>query len=185
MIFDNGSRKKLVIQQSAPSIPYKDSTYGYEPIDESGQLLINVGNSFKHTYPEKFDSSPGPGAYEIANDYLKRKNKDPTVRFDKDSSRRSNLEITNTATAVGPGSYNLDRDFGSRNVSNLGHAAFASGQKQVEMTPIEKDLLLKKISKLGALPHFTDRQRSKMLRQDSEGMGPPASLELYSTREAV
>lgn len=47
MVIDNGSRKRLVIQQSAPSIPYKDSTYGYEPIDDSGQLLINVGNSFK------------------------------------------------------------------------------------------------------------------------------------------
>lgn len=53
------------------------------------------------------------------------------------------------------------------------------------MTPIEKDLLLQKISKLGALPHFTDKQRSKMLRQNSERRGPPASLELYANREAV
>ena len=89
MVFDGASRKKLVIQQSAPSIPYKDSTYGYEPIDESGQLLINVGNSFKQTYPERFEASPGPGAYEIDNGYLQRKNKDPTVRFDRDTSKRS------------------------------------------------------------------------------------------------
>ena len=130
MIFDTGSRKKLVIQQSAPSIPYKDSTYGYEPIDESGQLLVNVGNSFKHTYPEKFDSSPGPGAYEIASDLLKHKNKDPTVRFDKDASRRSNIQPVKMATVVGPGSYNLDKPLvGAKNVSNLGHAAFASGPK--------------------------------------------------------
>lgn len=53
------------------------------------------------------------------------------------------------------------------------------------MTPIEKDLLLKKISKLGALPHFTDSQRTKMLRQKSERIDPPTSLELYSNREAV
>lgn len=127
LIFDGGSRKKLVIQQSAPSIPYKDSTYGYEPIDESGQLLINVGNSFKHTYPERFDSSPGPGAYDIGNDYLKRKNKDPTVPFNRDQSKRSNIQ-NKSAAAVGPGSYNLDKHQSiSRNLSNLGHSAFASG----------------------------------------------------------
>ena len=50
------------------------------------------------------------------------------------------------------------------------------------MTPIEKDLLLKKISKLGALPHFTDRYRSQMLRENSS---PPGNMELYSNREAV
>lgn len=66
---------------------------------------------------------------------------------------------------IGPGSYNLDKTKPfSRNVSNLGHSAFASGLKQVDMTPIEKELLLKKISKLGALPHFTDTQRAKLLR---------------------
>ena len=147
--------------------------------------MINVGNSFKHTYPERFDSSPGPGAYEIANDYLKRKNKDPTVPFDRDQSKRTAIKHF-SAAVVGPGSYNLDKYKSiSRNVSNLGHSAFASGQKQVEMTPIEKDLLLKKISKLGALPQFTDSQRSKMLRQNSERIDPPTSLELYSNREAV
>jgi len=40
-------QNKLVIQSNPPSIPYKDSAFGYEPIDESGKLLINVGNSFK------------------------------------------------------------------------------------------------------------------------------------------
>lgn len=128
MVIDNGSRKRLVIQQSAPSIPYKDSTYGYEPIDDSGQLLINVGNSFKQTYPEKFDSSPGPGAYEVANEYLKHKNKNPTVRFDRDTSKRSELQRPGPASFVGPGSYNAGKPLGKlANVSSLGHAAFASG----------------------------------------------------------
>ena len=49
------SPNKLVIQQNAPSIPYKDSTFGYEPLDESGKFLINVGNSFKESYQKEFD----------------------------------------------------------------------------------------------------------------------------------
>ena len=60
----------LVIQQNAPSIPYKDSSYGYEPLDESGSLLINVGNSFKKSFKNILDSTPGPGAYDIAKSFM-------------------------------------------------------------------------------------------------------------------
>ena len=49
------SANKLFVQQNAPSIPYKDSAFGYEPIDDTGKLLINVGNSFKATYQDQFD----------------------------------------------------------------------------------------------------------------------------------
>lgn len=45
-----------MIQQSAPSIPYRDSTYGYEPIDEQGKLLVNIGESFKHSLNHTQDS---------------------------------------------------------------------------------------------------------------------------------
>jgi hypothetical protein len=45
-------RNKLVIQQNAPSIPFKDSAFGYEPIDSQGRLLINVGTSFKQSYQD-------------------------------------------------------------------------------------------------------------------------------------
>lgn len=53
------------------------------------------------------------------------------------------------------------------------------------MTPVEKDLLLKKISRLGALPHFTDMHRSQLLRQNSQRLGPMPNMEQYSNREAV
>lgn len=53
--------------------------------------MINVGNSFKHTYPERFDSSPGPGAYDIAADTFKHKNKNPTIAYNRDHSKRTNI----------------------------------------------------------------------------------------------
>ena len=40
-------QNKLVVHQQAPSIPYKDSSYGYEMIDRGGKHLINVGSSYK------------------------------------------------------------------------------------------------------------------------------------------
>ena len=51
----------IVIQRHAPSIPYKDSSYGYEPIETNTNLLIDVGNSFKKTYKKQFEQTPGPG----------------------------------------------------------------------------------------------------------------------------
>jgi hypothetical protein len=65
-------QNKLVIQANPPSIPYKDSAFGYEPLDNSGRLLVNVGNSFKETYKDQYNSTPGPGTYETAMSYIKK-----------------------------------------------------------------------------------------------------------------
>jgi hypothetical protein len=42
-------KRKIVVQQNPPSIPYRDSAYGYEPMDKEGKLLINVGNTYRHS----------------------------------------------------------------------------------------------------------------------------------------
>lgn len=134
---EDQNRGKLVIQQNAPSIPYKDSTFGYEPLDESGKFLINVGNSFKESYQQQHNSTPGPGAYEIAQSYLtQKKNQSRVLRYDKDNSKRSQPERKALQPRVGPGSYSsnamligcasgLRQD--QSKISLLGHAAFASG----------------------------------------------------------
>ena len=99
----NVHQNKLVIQQNPPSIPYKDSSYGYEPIDDTGQLLINVGNSFKQTYKKQYDATPGPGAYDLAKKYLSN-NKSKVLSYKRDSTKRSNAA---NSQSLGPAHYNL------------------------------------------------------------------------------
>jgi hypothetical protein len=68
----NSFVNNLVIQRNAPSIPYKDSAYGYEPLDEAGKMLINVGDSFRKVYKQNEKLTPGPGAYELAKIYPRK-----------------------------------------------------------------------------------------------------------------
>jgi hypothetical protein len=69
----NSFVNNLVIQRNAPSIPYKDSAYGYEPLDEAGRMLINVGDSFRKVYKQNEKLTPGPGAYELAKMYPRKR----------------------------------------------------------------------------------------------------------------
>lgn len=62
---------QIIIQRNPPSIPYKDSAFGYEPLDSDCKMLINVGNTFRQNHSSQIDQSPGPGAYEIAKSYVK------------------------------------------------------------------------------------------------------------------
>lgn len=50
----------MVVQKTAPSIPFRDSSYGYTPIDEDGRLLMNIGDTLK----KKKYEVPGPGSYK-------------------------------------------------------------------------------------------------------------------------
>lgn len=102
-------QNKLVIAQGAPSIPYRDTSHGYEPIDQSGKHLISVGGSFKHNYLKYYDKTPGPGAYDIAKDYLKHKNSVKLISYNKDTSQRSDINIKSAANLIGPGQYNIEQ----------------------------------------------------------------------------
>lgn len=60
-----------MIQRNPPSIPYRDSAFGYEPLDRDCKMLINVGNTYRQYNKSQINNSPGPGAYEIAKSYIK------------------------------------------------------------------------------------------------------------------
>ena len=98
------SNSKIVIH-NPPSIPYKDSAFGYEPLDQDCRLLINVGNTFKKNYHSQINQSPGPGAYEIAQSYLKNAK---VLNYNQDTSKRSEITGSNKVNSrLGPGTYNV------------------------------------------------------------------------------
>lgn len=117
-------KDKLFIQNHAPSIPYKDSAFGYEPLDLNSKYLVNVGNSFKQTFKEYFDQTPGPGAYEIAQMHLKGQKNSKVLSYQRDASRRSDQV---TYSKVGPGTYNTENKgrIGGKKMSYKGHSVFA------------------------------------------------------------
>jgi hypothetical protein len=118
----------LVIQRNAPSIPYKDSAYGYEPLDEAGKMLINVGDSFRKVYKQNAELTPGPGAYELAKLYPRKRSY--VLSYERDLTRRTNL-VGRDASAIGPGSYNVQDSLRKKSTSQLGHAAFVSQGKKL------------------------------------------------------
>jgi hypothetical protein len=70
-------------------------------------LLINVGTSFKQSYRDQLEGTPGPGAYTV-NNVSNQKSK--LIGYKWDNSKRSDLVAKCSADKLGPGSYNVVKD---------------------------------------------------------------------------
>eukprot|EP00639_Heterosigma_akashiwo_P018343 CAMPEP_0206386958 /NCGR_PEP_ID=MMETSP0294-20121207/16287_1 /ASSEMBLY_ACC=CAM_ASM_000327 /TAXON_ID=39354 /ORGANISM="Heterosigma akashiwo, Strain CCMP2393" /LENGTH=264 /DNA_ID=CAMNT_0053838173 /DNA_START=113 /DNA_END=903 /DNA_ORIENTATION=+ len=97
---------------TAPSIPTKLQSYGYEEGGDHGELVMQRPAAAAGHTGLKGDLA-GPGAYDVLKDSFTRK-KAPVMDFSKGSRRPDVLKMTLAAPSnPGPGEYELLRPLGA------------------------------------------------------------------------
>ncbi|CAM9337616.1 unnamed protein product [Discosporangium mesarthrocarpum] len=114
---EDGQKIKWVRVPTAPSIPGREQSYGYEEGDH-GELIMQRPVQTGHT--GKGDDRPGPVDYQPRDDFGRKSS--AAVDFSKGSDRLVALEKARASTTPGPGHYNSIRGLADTEESTtIGH----------------------------------------------------------------